>query len=276
MRNWRVVTAITAVVLAALAAVLAYQYLAEADERAQGDVELVPVLRARSEIPRGTEAQAAEAAEMFEVVEIPRKSRPDTAVTSAETLAGMIAAAKIPRGQFVTAETFVAPGRLEGFSSTVAEGKQAIAVSVDETRGVAGFVAPNDTVNVIVTAEIEDITAAPGSEAPALTTTAFLIPGVKVLAVGSTTATTPPPDNGDGNAEQPRTGLFTLEVTPRQALQLAHVSSGQGQVYLTLNAPGFDTEEFALPPEIVEAANLFDQPLSALTAVRDEARAARG
>lgn len=278
MRNWRVVTAITAVILAALAAVLAYQYLAEADERARGDVELVPVLRAAGDIPRGTAAGAAEAADMFEIAEIPRKSRPDTALTSTESLDGLIAASKIPRGQFITAESFVTQGALEGFSSTLAEGKQAIAVSVDETRGVAGFVTPNDLVNIIVTTQVEDIVAPEGKELPTMDMTAYLIPGVKVLAVGSTTATTPPRSEDDEEANQApaRTGLVTLEVTPRQALQIAHAQSGQGQIYLTLNAPGFDPEDFTVPAEIVEATGYFDQDVAVLNAVREQARAAKG
>lgn len=278
MRNWRVVTAITAVVLAALAAVLAYQYLAQADDRAQKDVELVPVLRAKSDIPRGTKAETAEGAGAFEVAEIPRNSKPDTALTDPKSLHGQIAAAKIPRGQFITADSFVSPGRLEGFSSTLGKGKQAITVAVDETRGVAGFIEPNDMVSVIVTGEAEDLVAPEGKELPAMTTTGLLIPGVKVLAVGSTTANTPPSTTEDGdNADtSARNGLVTLEVTPRQALQIAHAASGVGQIYLSLNAPGFDVDEFTIPTEIVEATNWFDQPLTQLESVRNQARAAKG
>jgi hypothetical protein len=33
-------------------------------------------------------------------------------------------------------------------------------------------------------------------------------------------------------------------------------------MYLSLNPPGFDPKKFTSPEEIVEALNLFDQPLS--------------
>ncbi|GIU87649.1 MAG: hypothetical protein KatS3mg009_2164 [Acidimicrobiia bacterium] len=53
VRNWRVVTAVAAVVLAAVAGVLVWQYTDEADERAEADQELVEVYVAAEPVPRG-------------------------------------------------------------------------------------------------------------------------------------------------------------------------------------------------------------------------------
>lgn len=286
MRNWRVLTAVTAVVLAALAAVLAYQYLGDADERAKEDVELVDVLVARGDIPRGTTGRAALDADLFETRSVPRNAVPEQARENTEGIVDLVASAKVSEGQFIVQDTFVEPSRLEGFSSTLPEGKQAISVTVDAMRGVAGFVVPNDTVSVLVTLEVEDL-AAPveGSNAtqlPAITTTAFLIPGVKVLAVDETTITssvsTTPAEDGttdNGAAEGPASSTtFTLEVTPRQSLQIAHAMQGAGQVYLTLNPPGFEGKDLTIPAEIVESFNWFDQELTMLDEVRNQLRAA--
>ncbi len=286
MRNWRVLTAVTAVVLAALAAVLAYQYLGDADERAKEDVELVDALVAKGDIPRGTTGRAALDADLFETRSVPRNAVPEMARANTDGVVDLVASAKISAGQFIVQESFVEPSRLEGFSSTLPEGKQAISVTVDAMRGVAGFVLPNDTVSVLVTLDVEDLTVpvegAAATQLPSITTTAFLIPGVKVLAVDDTTITSavsaaPAEDGteGDGSTEAPASSAtFTLEVTPRQSLQIAHAMQGAGQVYLTLNPPGFEGKDLTIPAEIVEAFNWFDQELTMLDSVREQLRSA--
>ncbi|HTD49147.1 MAG TPA: hypothetical protein VK771_01020 [Acidimicrobiia bacterium] len=54
MRNWRIISTIAAVVFAAIAGLLVWKYLNGADTRAERNKHLVPVLVARSSIPRGT------------------------------------------------------------------------------------------------------------------------------------------------------------------------------------------------------------------------------
>ena len=290
MRNWRVLTAITAVVLAALAAGLAYRYLTEADERAQEDVELIDVLVAKNDIPRGTSGREAIDTDLFETREVPRNAIPESSRAGTEGMETLVAAAKISAGQFIVADSFVEPSRLEGFSSTIRREKMAISVTVDAMRGIAGFVVPNDTVNILVTTDFEELAVpatVPGVEVapqPALTTSAYLIPGVKVLAIDSTTVTSPAaaPVTGDGTtgatvpAGPAASSTITLEVTARQALQITHAMQGMGQIYLTLNPPGFKAESFTVPVEIVEAVNWFDQELTMVAQVRETIRTAAG
>ena len=59
MRNWRVLVAIAAVVLAGAAAYLSYEYAHKADTRAQKNVERVSVLVAKNDISKGTTAAQA-------------------------------------------------------------------------------------------------------------------------------------------------------------------------------------------------------------------------
>jgi len=278
----RVATAAIAAVLAVLAATLAYGYLDRADERAQNDAELVEVLVAKGDIPRGTTGEAAIAADMFATRKVPRNAVPGTARPSTSGIAELVAAAKVSAGQFIVSDTFVVPSRLEGFSSTLPDGKQAIAVTVDAMHGVAGLVVPNDTVSVIVSTEVGD----QESQTPDLTVTAFLVPGAKVLAVDATTITSPAAleSSPSGNAAAGATGAsappasrtFTLEVTPRQALQIAHAMQGGGQVYLSLDPPGFEGKDLTIPTEIVEAYNWFDQELTEVGQVRARIAAASG
>jgi pilus assembly protein CpaB len=274
VRNWRVLTAVVAVVLAAAASVLAYTYLTQADARAQDKTELVPALVARNAIPKGTQGDIAVNEGLLEVKKVPRDVLPEAVLTSDEGLKGLVASGQIAKGQFVVRDSFVAPSQVDGFATTVKDGKQAISFSVDATHGVAGFIQPNDSINVLLTGDIKDL----AGQVDALKTTAYLIPGLRVLAVGTTTVSSAAPANPDGTTEstQPantETGLITVEATPRQAEQIAHAMN-VGTIALSLNPPDFDVKDFKTPQEIVEATNLFDQPLTYLDQVREQVRSA--
>jgi pilus assembly protein CpaB len=265
--------------LAAVASVLAYSYLTQADARAQDKTELVPVLVAKQQIPKGTPGASAISSKLVALEKVPRGVLPEGALNSDTSLSGMVASAALAKGQFVVKDSFVAPTQVDGFANTVSGGKQAIALSVDMTHGVAGFIQPNDSVNAIVTIDITDKVQNAGS----LKTTAFLIPGLRVLAVGSTTAGTsaPAPQSSNGTtattaapAAQGQQGLITVEVTSRQAEQIAQAMAA-GQITLTLNPPNFDPAKFQTPEEIVDAFNLFDQPLSKLQSIEQQIKAAK-
>lgn len=275
MRNWRVLTAVVAVVLAAAASVLAYTYLTQADARAQDKTELVPALVARNLVPKGTPGKTAVDEGLLEVKKVPRDVLPDAVLTSDEGLGTLVASSQIAKGQFVVRDSFVAPSQVDGFATAVKDGKQAISLTVDPTHGVAGFVQPNDSINVLLTLDIEDKVGKGGT----LKTTAFLIPGLRVLAVGTTTVSAQPATNPDGTTAttQPQAteqGLITVEATPRQAEQIAHAMN-VGTIAITLNPPDFDAKDFKTPQEIVEAMNLFDQQLTYLGQVQAQVSAAQ-
>ena len=104
------------------------------------------------------------------------------------------------------------------------------------------------------------------------------------MAVGATTANSAPSSNtsvglttsgqaagasnSTSSASTASSGLLTLEVTPRQAEQIAQGQS-LGSFYLTLDAPGTDPSKFTAPGEIVETWNLFDQHLSVVDGFRN-------
>ncbi len=271
MRNWRVLTAVAAVVLAAAASVLAYTYLTQADARAQDKTELVPALVAKNVIPKGTPGKTAVDEGLFETKKVPRDAVPDSVLTSDDGLNGLVASSQIAKGQFVVRDSFVAPSQVDGFSTTVKDGKQAMSLSVDDTHGVAGFIQPNDSINMLVTLDIAPDGAAPGQAK----VTAFVIPGLRVLAVGTTTASSEAKTNTTDTtaaATQQQKGLITVEVTPRQAEQIAQAMN-VGTISLTLNPPDFDAKDFKTPQEIVDAYNLFDQPLTVLDSLRGEIEA---
>ena len=137
----------------------------------------------------------------------------------------------------------------------------AITVTLDDEHAVGGFLTPGDSVNVMCRRQGQGPITQRGD---GVKTTAFLLPGLKVLAVGV--------DDRDARRvrrRRPTTSsrtagraslVITFEVTPRQAEQLVQAQA-LGDLYLTLNPPSFKPGDFKNPAEVVETINLFDQPL---------------
>jgi pilus assembly protein CpaB len=273
VRNWRIISTIAAVVFAVLAGVLVWKYLTDADSRAEANKDLVPVLVAKNKIARGTVFDAVVADKLFEQKDIPKDSLAPGQIEPASSdqllslYKGKVAATDIYAGTPLVAEQFVQSSQLVStVAGAIPKGKEAITVNLDQTHSVGGFVTPGDAVNVLVHLPLKT------SDGQQAQMTAFLIPGVKVIAVGSSTVL---PTNGTGDATQTATdgstpttqpqaqpaSLITLQVTPRQAEQIVHAVE-TGSIWLSLNPPDFKAGDFANPSEIVEQFNLFDQQLS--------------
>ena len=278
MRNWRIISTIAAVVLAAIAGVLVWKYVTNADTRAEKNKHLVTVLVAKDRIARGTTFDQILADKGFEDVKLPEDSLPPNHIlpgTDQALLAiykGKVAATDIYAGTPVVSDQFVVSSQLVNtVAGAIPKGKEAITVSLDQTHAVGGFLTPGDKVNIILNLTVTDVTKKGSSAAgQGLRTSAFLLPGVKVIAVGSTTvlpssSAAPAAANGTvtttTQAETQPASLITLEVTPRQAEQIVQATT-IGTMYMSLNPPGFDPKKFTTPQEIVEALNLFDQPLA--------------
>jgi pilus assembly protein CpaB len=243
--------------LALLAAVLVFQYLNEADDRAEEKIEQVEVFVAAKTIPKGMPGDQALAENLIEQVEYSRKDVPASAIESTDQITGRVAAAEIAEGLPIVENLFVLESEAGGIAPNLSDGEQAITISVDPEKGVANWISPGDNVNLILSIDLSDKTAA---NTPTGKVTAFLLPGIEVMSVGTTTVTSTPQEGEP--AEVQNSGLLTLRVNARQAEQIAHAKYLGGQIYLTLNNRGFDPEEFEIPAEIVEAVNLFDQELT--------------
>ncbi len=270
MRNWRVLTAAVAAVAAVLAAVGVYFYLNKADQRAQDKVTQVSVLVATQPIPVGTSGATAQEKGWLSTKKVAKKDAPPGALTTANGLGSLVAAYAIDNGGYITPSSFVTSSLLGNFSGAIAKGKEAISISVDQQHGVAGLIQPGDNVNVVVSLRIRDL----AKDADAGLMTSAYLTSLKVLAIGTTTAVTPQPSSavpaGSGTTAttQPQAnvvqnkGLITVEVTPRQAEQIAEAYALNALVYVTLTPTHFDPKKFTFPAEVVEANNLFDQQLA--------------
>jgi Flp pilus assembly protein CpaB len=303
VRNWRVLTAIVAVVLAALAGVLVWKYTDDQKQQAKEPFEFVTVLKAKSRVPANTSFDRALDAELIVAdEEYVRRDAPPSYVDGAQDPANLkkqfsekVMSHDIPEGSVIVAEDLVSVGETRsGLAGqlTVDEkdvGKnnaQALTILLDDTRAVGGFLSPGDRVNVIATVNVtgetnkgSKLTQREGQKPGPVKTTAHLLPGIKVLAVGSTTtsAATQAAATGDGTttATTPpeqrllNRGMITLEVTPHQALQIVHAIE-VGKLTLTLNPSTFKAGEFTNHDEIVDAVNVWDYETPLTNRIIDE------
>jgi pilus assembly protein CpaB len=274
VRNWRVLTAAVAAVAAVLAAVGVYFYLNKADQRAQSKLDQVSVLVASQPIPAGTSGSTAQQNGWLTYKKVARKDIPPGTLTSTSGLDSLVAAYQITNGGYITPGSFVESSQVGDFANTLGKGMEATSISVDPQHGVAGLISPGDKVSVVISLRIipkaNKNSGNSSTENTGDMTTAYLLKGIKVLAVGSTTANTPvaqpssavPTGANTTPTTQPASagnrGLITLEVTPRQAEQIAHAYAIQGVVYVTLDNATFNPNSFHEPGPIVEANNLFD------------------
>ncbi len=282
MRNWRVLTAIAAVVLAALAGVLVWKYTDNAKNDAKKPFTFTSALVAKSRVAANTSFDRALETGLIAREQRVRNDVPASGIDGTKTdaqlksqYADLIAGHDIAEGQMIVAQDFVA---LSASSSGLAgqletdQGKdkgkqlQAVTLTLEDQRAVGGFLTPGDSVNVMVTiSDDQDHWISP--EGQHVRYTSFLLAGVKVLAVGSTTArpqqSATTPTSASTNQPTISRNLITFEVTARQAQQLVQAEAG-GTVYLSLNPESFNSDGFKDPGEVVEAVNLFDKPLPLL------------
>ena len=258
MGTRKTLTVVIALVLAAAVIVGTFLYVKDADKRAQDKTKLVSVLVAKDAITKGT--SGTDAANSIGTKKVPKDALPESPVTAVSDIAKDVAAADIAPGQFIVASSFVSKASANAAAGPVAaslpSGKQAIAIQLDVTRSVGGFIQSGDRVNVIVVAKPKQ-NEAQAADPNSPTNVAFMmLQNVKVISVGATfsttpTATTAVPATGStaaGNAAGTATsvvGPITLEVTSDQAEKLALAATTQ-QIYLSLVPPGYT--EAPVPP----------------------------
>lgn len=182
-----------------------------------------PVMVAAVELPVGAEIRP----EHLQAVAWPVASRPEGTFRDAAQLEG-----KVVSGRMVKGEPFL-PAKISGSESgtglaaLLPPGMRAIAVRVDDVVGVAGFVHPGDTVDVIATIRPENGNAPTASK--------VVLQDIKVLAVGKELDA-----RGKGSERMVQATVATLMVDTEQSERLA-LAAAQGKIMLTLRG-GADRE----------------------------------
>jgi pilus assembly protein CpaB len=158
-------------------------------------------------------------------VDYPNSSLPPGAFTNAAMLTGKKRVALLPISvnEPILAGKISAEGQGASIAALLPEGMRAASVRINDVSGVAGFVQPNDSVDVLITRQI------PGENQRNTQLTDVLIQNVRVIAIDQQAR------NADGSPKVAKTA--TLEVNPLDAQKLA-LAQEVGTLSLVLRKPG--------------------------------------
>ncbi|QXE92304.1 Flp pilus assembly protein CpaB [Geomonas subterranea] len=210
-----IVVAILALVFAGIAAWLTFHYLQGEMDKTKA-VQPQKIVVAASEIPTGTTISEPQ----LKVTSWPKDSIPPGSALDAKPLVGRVAIRAISKGDAVTEQKLKpkAGGQGAGFLTYIIPlGHRAVTVAVNEVAGVAGFITPNDRVDIVLTTPI------PGVQNEKISK--IILQNVPVLATGQIT------EQKEGKPVVVPT--VTLDVTPDDSERLV-LGASRGTLQLLL------------------------------------------
>ena len=180
------------------------------------------------------------APEMLSEVPWPAEHVPvDTFASKTALLASgqRVVLANIAKNEPLLASKITGPGQRASLSIMIAEGKKAVTIRVDDVLGVAGFVQPDDRVDVLLTRNERVATTTTTSatkSAAAGVYTDLLLQNIRVLAIDQL---------AERNLPAKPVKAVTLEVETDDAQKLV-LAASVGQLSLALRrAGGMETSE---------------------------------
>lgn len=250
MSSRRTLILIGAIVLGVVAALLVFNYVRGVENRANGNAKRVDVYVAKSDIARGTPGETAVSDGAIAKAQIPQEFRPSSAITTTDEVSQKVALFDIPQNSPIVQGMFVDPAKTQiSFRERLKNPQHvAISVSVDQVRGVAGFLVPGDEVNLMV------FQAANGT-GPFSQEARYLYQKVQILAVGQSTLLTPGEQvatstNGKTNTNTSTSqstassGVITFNV-PAEAAQWIASAQQSGGLYMSLVGPDYTPKPLA-------------------------------
>jgi pilus assembly protein CpaB len=162
------------------------------------------------------------------LVEIPEGLTPEGFFASVDDVVGKVSTTNISRGEILVTERFRKHSAGSTLAALVNEQMRAVTVRVDDVVGVAGFLLPGNTVDVLASRKVANKRAI----------TETILRNIKVLAVDQT---------ADAEENEPViVRAVTLEMLPRQAEDLFRART-EGTIQLTLRNPL--EPDYVPPPE---------------------------
>jgi pilus assembly protein CpaB len=243
----RTLILIGAIVLGIVAALLLFNYVRGIEDRANDNARRVDVFTAQQDILRGTPAETATSDGAISESQIPQEFRPASAITTPDEIARKVALFDIPANSVIVRGMFVDPAQTQiSFRQRLRNPEHvAITVSVDDVRGVAGFLVPGDEVNIMVFQDTEGAEGDAGDTAVFNSVARYLYQKVQILAVGQSTLLAPGEQTETDGETQTGSGLITFNVPPVAAQYIASAQNAGG-MYLSLVAD--DYQPRPLPP----------------------------
>ena len=206
-----------AVLVAAIAAYALYTYLKGQETKLTEAVATQRIVVAAVEIPMGTTINMTQA----KTAEWPKANMPQGTFAASDQVIGRTSIQTFMPGDPIT-ETKLMPkeGPVGIMTYKIPEGHRAMTVGVDQVAGVAGFLNPNNIVDVVL------IAAPPGANQQI---GKIVLQNVPLLAIGQIV------EQKEGKPVVVPT--VTVDVTPEDAEKLA-IASTQGRLQLVLRRLG--------------------------------------
>ena len=247
----RGVVVVLALILATIATAGVFLYSQGVKQDAIKGGDLRDVIVSKVDIAANSEMDELIAADQFELLQVPVDAVVDGAVTDLAQLRGQRNTAFILAGEQIPISR-VESGEIPGGVLGIPEGHQAISVSLDAPRAIAGALAGGDNVTIYATFEgvkinlvqkdfLKSLQAGNASglesqgELPSFDTTVVLAPEVEVLRVARTTDAAAEDQQAEQQAAQGAVSV-TLAFLPDEAQRFVFAME-LGQVYLSLLAP---------------------------------------
>lgn len=188
----RLIIVVVALVLGGVAAVGAYAYLGAVQRAAETGSVMTDVVVAKQAIPRGVAASDLISGGYVQTVRMPLKYVSAGAISSVASVSDRVLAVPVDQGEVLTSARFQYPSEA-GLAFAVPKDFVAVAIPVDEARGVGDLVKPGDRVAVLGTVQMKS--GGPDE-------TRIMVAGAKVLAVGQSTSAAANP------SQTQQSGLF--------------------------------------------------------------------
>ncbi|MFT5203865.1 MAG: Flp pilus assembly protein CpaB [Candidatus Aldehydirespiratoraceae bacterium] len=262
----KIVILIAAIGVGVFAGIALLNYVRGIENDVYADAQPVEVLIATADIPEGT--PVADALNSIQVTEVPLKIRPATFVSPSnlDPITGLIARNDIPQNQIIVSGLFVDPAIVTvSLRDQIPAGMVALAMEIDTTRAVGGYLQPGDEVNMMVNhsrqcSTDEEVTADDAIEDALFAESAenafggsnisedeyctyvqparYFYQRLEILAIGARQQI----QTGESNATAliPQGGTITFMV-PNEAAQLL-ASVAPEDIYLTLLPDGYEAE----------------------------------
>jgi pilus assembly protein CpaB len=212
MVKGRALVVVLALILATLATAGVFLYARGVEEDAKAGGTMVSVVVSEVDIPPRTDLNLLIKDDLFRVIQVNEAAYVDGAITSVDQLADKNNAVAILAGEQIPQARI--SGNVQGGALSIPEGMEALTVSLDAPRGVAGLINTGDSVTIYST--FKEVARRDGSTE---TVTVVLVPTVELLAVHRPLASTA---FGGGDTEAqgeqlPNSLAVTVALTPEDA-----------------------------------------------------------
>lgn len=206
-----------AAILTAAGATFAVYRTLEAT-KAESRIETQPVVVAAADMPEGTPLSQAN----LVVANWPVSTVPAGAFSSADSLLTRVTRVSVFKGEPIVPGRLAPQGTAPGVEVKIADGKRATTVRINDVAGISGMIQPNSRVDILVT-----LRDTPDGQEPLAK---LFMENMRVLAVGAQV-------DRDANGKPISAATVTLEVTPKEAEELA-IASNMGAIQMVLRGYG--------------------------------------